>query len=220
MQERIRAAQERAPGRFVRRRQRGGGSMGEQGPRRDRWRRTCAGLVAAGMLVAPGGAGAATSSAEITVTGGSLALSTPDFAGLSAVLTGATQTVSTTPSTPWSAVDARGTGAPWSVVASATDLVSTGSPSRVIPSANLSITTGPVAAGDGADPATGLDGASAASFAAPTGSGQTNVAVLSAPGPHRGAYSFTPRLDVTIPASALPSHPGVPYAATLTITIS
>ncbi|WP_217915646.1 hypothetical protein [Miltoncostaea marina] len=162
----------------------------------------------------------ATSGAEVTITAGSLSLAASDFQPLAAALTGAEQVLPTTPASPWTVVDARGTGAPWSVVATATDLVSPGTPARVIPSSAIAITTGPVAAGAGADPATGIAGATGAAFTAPTGPGQTDVAVLAAPGPHRGAFTFTPRLDVTIPADAMASHAGAPYATTLTLTIS
>ena len=165
-------------------------------------------------------ASAATSDAQITVTGGSLGLTVADFQPQGATLTGAAQTIATTPAGPWTAVDARGTGAGWSVVASAGPLVSAGTPNRVIDSANLAITTGAITAGTGADPATGISGASAAAFTAPTGPGQTNVALLATPGPHRGSYSFTPQLDVTVPANALPAPPGVPYTSTLPVPIS
>ena len=178
-------------------------------------------LAAAGALaLAAGPLQAATSDAEVTVNAGSLGLSTPDFAPQSATLTGTAQVVSTSPGTPWTATDARGTGAPWSVTASATDLVSVGSPNRSIAAANLRLTTGAVTAGTGADPATGIGGTASSPFTVPTGPGQTNVTVLSAPGPHRGSYAFTPQLDITIPATAQPSHAGSPYTATLTVTIS
>jgi hypothetical protein len=181
-------------------------------------RATAAGLVA--LLATGGAAAAATSEATVTVTSGPLALTSADFQGVSAALTGDAQVVSATPASPWTAIDARGTGAPWSIVASASDLVSAGAPARVIPSARLAITAGPLTPGAGADPAAGISGAAGSAFTVPTGAGQTNVSLLSAAGPHRGSYDFTPRLDITIPAAAQPSYPGVPYAATLTLTIS
>lgn len=165
-------------------------------------------------------AAAATSDAQVTVSGGSLSLSTSAFQARSATLAGATQTLSTTPATPWNAIDARGNGAAWSVVASATDLVSTGVPDRTIASSNLAMTTGTVTAGSGADSAAGMTSATGAPFTIATGAGQTNVAVLAAPGPQRGSYTFTPQLDITIPASALASYGGSPYTTTLTVTIS
>jgi hypothetical protein len=174
----------------------------------------------AGMASLAGGAAAATSDAQITVSAGLLSLSTPNFQAQGATLTGATQTLSTTPATPWNAIDARGTGAAWSMVASATDLVSTGTPNRTIASSNLALTTGAVTAGTGADATTGMTTASAAAFTVPTGAGQTNVAVLAAPGPQRGSYTFTPQLGITIPATALASYGGSPYTTTLTVTIS
>lgn len=196
--------------------------MGRDAQSRTRRRAVIAGCVATGAMALTGAGPAlgATSGAQVTVTAGSLSLSAGDFQPQSAALTGAQQTLSTTPATAWSAVDARGTGAAWSVVASAGDLVSAGTPNRVIPSSALAITTGTVTAGTGADAATGMTGATSAPFTVPSGPGQTNVAVLSAPGPHRGAYTFTPTLDITIPASALASYVGSPYTTTLTVTIS
>ncbi|MGD9694461.1 MAG: hypothetical protein AB7V42_02240 [Thermoleophilia bacterium] len=165
-------------------------------------------------------ANAATSSANITVGSGALTLATTNFAAANAALTGAAQTISTNPTAPWTATDARGTGDPWTVVASATDLVSAGTPDRVIPSANLAITTGTVTAVGASDPATGITGVSGSAFTVPTGAGQTDVALLSATANHRGSYDFSPQLDITVPATALASYPGVPYTSTITLTIS
>lgn len=178
----------------------------------------CAAIAALGGLA--GAARAATSDAQVTISAGSLSLSTPSFQGQSATLNGAAQSIAATPASPWSAVDARGTGGAWSVVASATDLVSTGTPDRTIAAANLALTTGAVTAGAGADAITGMTTATAAPFTTPTGPGQTNVSVLAAPGPHRGSYTFTPQLGITIPVDALASYVGQPYTTTLTVTIS
>ena len=175
-------------------------------------------LLAAGALAA--GASAATSDAQITVSAGSLSVTTPDFQGATATLDGTAQTIATTPGAPWAAVDARGTGAAWSVTASASDLVSTGAPNRVIPSSALAITTGALAAGAGAAAGAGMSGAGAAPFTAPTGAGQTNVTLLDAPAAHRGSYTFTPTLEISVPPTAQPSYLGSPYTATLTVTIS
>ena len=192
-----------------------------RGASRRRLRRGAA-LVAALAAVAalPAAGSAATSDAQITVSAGSHSVTTPDFQPAGVTLDGTAQAVATTPAAPWTAVDARGTGAAWTVTASATDLVSTGTPNRVIPSANLALTTGAVTAAAGADPATGITGATAGAFTVPTGPGQTNVALLAAPVGHRGAYTFTPSLGITIPANAQASYAGTPYAAVLTITIS
>lgn len=176
--------------------------------------------LAAALALAAGPLQAATSDAQITVTGGALGVTTPDFAPKGATLTGTAQVISTSPVTPWVATDARGTGTAWSVTASASDLVSAGTPNRVIASSNLALTTGSVVAGVGADAAAGITGASSSAFTVPTGPGQTNVTVLAAPGPHRGSFTFTPQLDITIPPTAQPSHPGSPYTTTLTVTIS
>jgi hypothetical protein len=194
------------------------------GPGRGAWVRAirAAALIVATAALAglPGAAGAATSDAEITVTAGALSVATPDFQPVAAVLDGTAQALNTTPATPWSAVDARGTGAAWTVTASSSDLVSAGAPDRVIPSSNLALTTGAVTALAGADPAAGITGVTGGAFTTPTGPGQTNVALLSAPAGHRGAYEFTPTLGITLPANAQASYAGTPYAAVLTITIS
>lgn len=179
-----------------------------------------AACAATGVIATVGSAAAATSDVQVTINTGALVLTTPNFQSQSATLTGSTQTISTTPAVPWSAIDARGTGAAWSVVASATNLVSTGTPNRTIASSNLAITTGTVTAGAGADAAAGITGTTGSAFAVPTGAGQTDVTLLSASGLHRGLYTFTPQLDITIPGSALASYGGSPYGATLTVTIS
>ncbi len=193
--------------------------MGGRQERARTRRAALAGLLAA-AAIAPAAAGGATSAAEVTVIAGTLSLATSDFQGQSAVLTGTDQVLQATPGSPWSATDARGTGAPWTVVASATDLVSAGTPDRVIPSSALALTTGAVTAGAGADPAAGIAGAGGVPFTVASGPGQTDVAVVAASGPHRGSYTFTPRLDITIPGSALASYVGAPYTTTLTVTIS
>jgi hypothetical protein len=198
------------------------GGGGASGRRRARLARAslALGLLLCAAAALAGGAAGVTSDAEITVSAGSLSITTPDFQPVAATLDGTAQVLPTTPGTAWSAIDARGTGVSWSVVASSTDLVSTGTPNRVIDSASLAITTGAITAGPGADPATGMTGGTAAPFTVPTGPGQTNVTLIAAPGGHRGGYTFTPSLAITLPATAQPSHGGSPYAATLTVTIS
>jgi hypothetical protein len=190
-------------------------------------RRTAIAALAGSMLICAGAGSALAvpSTAEITVSGGSLSVTAANFQSVGATLTGSDQTITTTPATPWVAVDPRGTGAAWTVTASATNLVSTlsGNPDRIIPSSRLTLTTGTVTAGAGSDAATGITGSTAAAFTNPTGGGQTDVTVLSAPGPHKGSFSITPTLGITIPAAAEASYTGsgsTPYRATVTVTIS
>ncbi len=192
-------------------------------PRTTRHRRAAASgaalLVAAALGSSPA-ALPATSDVEVEVLAGGLTIATTDFTPLSVSLTGADQVLPTSATGAWQAVDARGTGGAWSVVATSTNLVSTGAPNRTIASANIAITTGTVTAGAGADPAAGFTTATAAPFTVPTGPGATQVTLLSTTGPHRGAYTFTPGLDITVPGNAQPSWAGQPYLATLTVTIS
>ena len=189
-----------------------------------RWIAT-AGLCTA-LLAAGGSAIAATSTSEVTVTGGQLSISTSDFTPASLTLDGTNQTIQTSAASPWTATDARGTGTAWTVAATSTDLVSTApsNPNRVIPSSAIEFTTGSVTAGAGADAATGITGSTGAPFTNPTGhASPTSVTVLNAPGPHRGVYTFTPSLDIGIAATTAPSYTGVgstPYPATLTVTIA
>jgi hypothetical protein len=184
----------------------------------------CIGVGAA--LLAAGSAMAATSTSEVTVTGGELSISTSNFQPKSVTLDGTNQTLSTSATSAWTAVDARGTGAPWTVAATSTDLVSTltSSPNRVIPSSRIAFTTGTVTAGAGADAASGITGSTAAPFTnSASAATPTSVTVLDAAGPHRGSYSVTPSLDIQIPANAAPSYTGAgstPYTATLTVTIA
>ena len=189
-----------------------------------RWIAT-AGLCTA-LLAAGGTAIAATSTSEVTVTGGQLSIATSNFTPASLTLDGTNQSIQTSAASPWTATDARGTGAAWTVAATATDLVSTApsNPNRVIPSSAIAFTTGSVTAGTGADAATGITGSTAAPFTNPTGhASPTSVTVINAPAPHRGTYTFTPSLDIGIAATTAPSYTGggtTPYTATLTVTIS
>lgn len=190
---------------------------------RVRW---IAGTAAAlALLGGAGSAWGATSTSQVTVTGGVLSITSPNFTAASVTLDGTNQTVNTSAATPWTALDARGTGAAWTVTASSTNLVSTltSNPDRVIASSNIAFTSNAVTAAAGADPATGITGASAAAFTVPTGAGQTNVTVLNAPAPHRGSYTFTPSLGISIAPTTAASYTGAgstPYTATLTVTIA
>jgi hypothetical protein len=171
-------------------------------------------VSAVGALAVSSVALGATSTVNVTVNAGTLQQATGPFQALTATLGGGDQTLTTTPAAPWTATDGRGTGAPWGITASATDLAAAGG--ATIPSAKLAITTGAVAAQAGSDPATGIVGVVGAPFTVPTGAGQTNVALLAAPGPQKGTYQFTPTLAVTVPGNAQAAA----YTATLTLTIS
>lgn len=122
---------------------------------------------------------------------------------------------------PWTVTDARGTGQPWSVVLSASDFISAPgneeNTARTVDISNLSIGSGPIAAGNGSDPAP------AAVSMTLSRSSQTFVtSSLEA----KGNYTFTPVLAFTRPADIQPPNHKIgnsgkinPYISTLTVTI-
>ena len=156
---------------------------------------------------------------------GSLTATTPG-ATLSAItLVGTEQQFATGVSDQWSIVDARGTGAAWSLSVSATDPTSAAgtieTEDRILPVENLTITPGNVTIGPKTDTAIGI----VSPQLALSTTAQTLVA---APGPHRGSYLLTPTFSLKIPANAYRSNysgavdnsPMNPYVTVLTFTIS
>lgn len=125
----------------------------------------------------------------------------PTLAG--AQLTGANQTVAgTAPS--WTIIDARGTGAAWTLSLSATDFISaagtTETTVRTIPIAgNLTITPGTITAGAGSDPAP-------TSAAMTVTAAATSQAVIASGGMAKGTYTLAPTFSMIIPANSYRSN--------------
>ncbi|MDJ0378838.1 ice-binding family protein [Cryobacterium sp. PH31-L1] len=147
-------------------------------------------------------------------------------ATLSAVtLLGTDSQFATGLSSQWSIVDARGTGAAWTLSVSATAPTSAvgtvETVERVLPVENLSITPGAITTGPNTDAATGITAPTLALSASP----QTLIATS---GPNRGTYLLTPAYSLMIPANAYRSnYSGAidastmnPYVTVITFTIS
>ncbi len=161
-----------------------------------------------------------------SITGGTLTQTSaaPSMSGLT--LDGTTLT-STGTSAAWTVVDARGSGAVWTVSVSAslpTSAVGTGdgnTTARTLPAGKMTITTGAVTAGTDSDSAAGITGSTALVLST------TAQAVLTATADHKGSYSQVPTFNVTYPANAYKSNfvtgssgDLVPYVSTITVTIA
>jgi hypothetical protein len=182
-----------------------------------------AALAATALLpVMPGVANAET--ATVTLTGGTLALSTAPFAFTNTAVTGAAQNITATAAN-WTVSDARGTGAAWTATISSTALTSAAgsveNSARTIAVGQMSMVNNAVTASSGSDATTNITSTPVTL----TGSNQTFVA---SSGTNKGSYTFAPTLTLAVPANAYRSnYAGVvggsalnPYTATLTLTIS
>lgn len=194
----------------------------------------CAAVVAAvtlvGLTALPAHADSTPASAPqttpvtATVIGGGLSASvTGPASALSVALNGTTAQIATSSSvSPWTIVDARGTGAPWGISVSGTDFISaagdTETVQRVMPISALSITPGSVTATSG-------------STVVPTGSvlalTNTPQVLVTAAADAKGSFSLEPKYTLTVPGSAYRSNytSGTSgamnaYTTTLTFTIA
>lgn len=126
----------------------------------------------------------------------------------------------------WTIVDARLTGAAWSVTVSASTPTSAAGSVETIPRtvavSNLKVTTGSITAGIGSDPAVNITGATNLVLST---SPQT---LVSATGASIGTYTFLPTMSFTMPANAYRSNYSgtvgsstlLPYTSSLTVTIA
>ena len=160
---------------------------------------------------------------ESTVTGGDLTAtaSAPTMSGVT--LNGTSTQYSTGTSDGWTITDARGSGAGWSLSASATDFKSAAGTvdltPRTLPVGNLTITPGTVTAG------TGSDTAPTTSAVEMTTAAQGLVFTTSL---GKGTYTLTPGFSLAIPANAYRSNfvgavgstDKNPYISTLTFTLA
>lgn len=163
--------------------------------------------------------------ASVTLTGGTLTISTQPFAFSNTPLTGAAQSVNASPGSAWSVTDGRGTGAAWTATISSTALTSAAgsveTSVQTIAVGQMSTVDGTITAGTGADATTNIT----TTGVTLSGSGQT---FLASSGTNRGSYTFTPTMTLAIPANAYRSnYAGTvgssalnPYTATLTVSIS
>jgi hypothetical protein len=163
--------------------------------------------------------------ASVTLTAGTLTISTQPFAFANTAVTGASQNINASPGSAWNVTDARGTGAAWTATISSTALTSAAGSvenvARTIGVGQLSMVNGAVTAGSGADATTNIT----SSGVTLSGSNQTFIA---SSGTNKGSYTFTPTMTLAIPANAYRSNysgtvgsSGLnAYTATLTISIS
>lgn len=203
------------------------------------WRRALPVLVAvsfgtllisvAGPAPAVAPAHAATDSTDtisVAVSGGPLTAVVTAPEAMSAVsLDGRTAQSSRGTAAEWTITNARGSGAAWSLSASATDFVSaagtTDTDARTLPAASLTITPGTVTAFNG-----GITDAAPAT--APVTMSHQAQALVWSPQLGKGAYALTPMFSLTVPANAYRSNfsadretsPQNPYVSVLTFTIS
>jgi hypothetical protein len=190
-----------------------------------RTRTKAAAVFAVTAALAFAAAPAYADTAVSTVSGGSLSVTTAGATLTGVTLNGTNQTATGTASAAWSIVDARGTGAAWTVAVTATVPTSAAGSTeltpRTLPVGGLSMTTGTVTAGTGSDPITNITGSSALAM---SGSSQTLVA---SSGTNKGTYAVTPTFSLDVPANAFRSNYAVgssgalnPYSSTVTYTIA
>ncbi len=161
-------------------------------------------VVAFDVTAVPGGVEIMT----IQLNAGSLSVTTNpvDFGTLS--LTGLEQTIDTQPS-PWTAADARGTGAGWTVTVSSTDFASAGG-TITVDNSKIRLQDSNVVTVSGNTPPT----SQVTSYQPLSGS---PLAVLSAAsGTGKGTYDFTPDMRQIVPADIAPGS----YEAFLTVSIN
>ncbi|MFC5929620.1 WxL domain-containing protein [Cryobacterium melibiosiphilum] len=189
---------------------------------------TLVGSVAGSALVTPSAAAAtdSTDTISVAISGGPLtAVVTAPQAMSPVSLDGLTAQNSVGSASEWTITNARGSGAAWSLSASATDFVSaagtTDTDARTLPAASLTITPGTVTAFNG-----GV--ADAAPTTAPVTMSHEAQALVWSPKLGKGAYALTPTFNLTVPANAYRSNfsadretsPQNPYVSVLTFTIS
>ena len=161
-------------------------------------------VVAFNITAAPAG----TELMTIQLNGGSLSVTTNpvDFGTLS--LTGLEQTIDTQPF-PWTAADARGTGAGWNVTVSSTDFASAGG-TIPVDNSKLRLQDTNVVTVSGNTPPTSQVTSYQPLSTSP-------LAVLSAAsGNGKGTYDFTPDMRQIVPADIAPGS----YEAFLTVSIN
>lgn len=167
-----------------------------------------------------------TDTISVAISGGALtAIVTAPEAMSAVTLDGTTTQNSIGSAEEWTVTNARGSGAAWSLSASATDFVSApgsiDADARILPAASLTITPGTVTAYNG-----GV--ADAAPETEPVVMSHEAQAIVWSPGLGKGAFAMTPTFSITIPANAyrsnfsseLETSPQNPYVSVLTFTIS
>ncbi|TFD47340.1 hypothetical protein E3T55_15285 [Cryobacterium frigoriphilum] len=189
---------------------------------------TLAGTISGSTLVAHSAAAAtdSTDTISVAITGGPLTAVVTAPEAMSAVrLDGVTVQSSVGTASAWTITNARGSGAAWSLSASATDFISaagsTDTDARTLPAESLTITPGSVTPFNG-----GV--ADAAPQTVPVTMSHQAQALVWSPKLGKGAFALTPTFSLTVPANAYRSNfsadretsPQNPYVSVLTFTIS
>lgn len=159
--------------------------------------------------------------AGAAVAGGSLSISVGDRTDLTVSSDGVSVSAAEGAASPWTVIDARGTGQPWAITLSASDFISAPGSAETTPRtvavSNLSIGSGPIVAGQGSDPAP------APMSIVLSHSSQTFV---TSNREAKGNFTFTPVLLFVRPSDFhAPNHTDGesgrtnPYVSTLAVTI-
>lgn len=168
-----------------------------------------------GIILMASAAGAIyAETASVTITGGALTVTASNVTLPGVTLNGVNQTPLNTPAgAPWTAVDARGTGAGWHLTLIATDFVG-GTPTRTIdiadPISRFRIIIPSISPGAGAS--AGPTNLVLGTTVIPDILGLTIVSANANTG--MGTYTFTPEFSLTTLASTYAEA----YTATITVT--
>lgn len=157
---------------------------------------------------------AATATASVTVTGGSLSV-TPQAVNLSAIILDGTDKTSTFDSSasPWVATDPTGTGNGWNITVSST-IPTAGTHSIAVSGFQINLTSISKIHGQGTGklPTTSLSGMAAIPL-----TGVTTLKIISAAvDKGMGSYNFAPTFQLAVPAETYAGS----YSATLTVTMN
>ncbi len=186
--------------------------------------KVASGFISTALLFGSGTMPASADTVESAVSGGTLAATTASPSMGEVTLDGTGTQTSSGTSTAWSIVDARGTGAEWTMTMLATAFTSaagsTETVARTIAVGKLGVVLGDVTAGTGSDAITNITKYSLTL----TTSAQTLIA---SSGTNKGIYAVTPTFTLTIPANSFRSNYAVdssgaqnPYISTITYSIA
>lgn len=152
---------------------------------------------------------AATTTLNAVINPGTLTISNPQVASISAVTLEGTSQISSGSLGDFSVVDNRGSGAGWSVTVSVSDFTCC-SPTKTIEVSNLTINPGSLAVISGKS--SGVSSGGARSF---TSTKDSTTLMSAVSGAGLGSYKVSPTITLAIPADA---YAGT-YTATLTVTV-
>jgi hypothetical protein len=177
------------------------------------------GMTGGACALAAAPAGAATSAAQATLTGGSLGfVSSPSAVTFTGTINGQAQTLSTTQT--MDVGDATGSGAGWNITASGSQF-SSASPAATLPTTAVTMTAAPTVACDASTNTTCTTATTNVSYAGPytlpMGASPTATKVFNATAnTGMGNQTATATWKLTVPANAVAAT----YNSTWTFTLS